>query len=95
MHWDMQQTELLRGFEPCMADDDDTIAIDNDRLPPAERLNRVNDCIDCIIVYARIIFVRLDSIKRPHFDVHVWPFQGERLKQEGFGRWVNGWLGPF
>ena len=74
-----------------MANDDDTVRIDDDRLAETEFVDALDDRIDRIVIDSRIFLVRLDPIKRPHFDLHVRePFQGE--ERNGRVRSVVGWM---
>ena len=61
-----------------MADDDDTIGVDHNWLAKTKFVDGLDDGGNRIVIDSRILFVRLDPIKRPHFDLHMhWPFQGE------------------
>ena len=61
-----------------VANDDDAGGVDNDRLAETEFVDALHHIGDRVVVDARIVFVRLDSIKRPHFDLHGRVlFQGE------------------
>ena len=73
MNGDFGESEFFRRLEPCMADDNDTVGIDHDRLAKPELVDREDDGINGVVIDARIVLVRLDSIKRPHFDLHVCP----------------------
>ena len=76
-----------------MADDDDAVGIDDDWLAETEFVDGLNDRIDSVVVDARVVFVRLDPIKRPHFDLHGRVLSKGGEKRKGFGRWLVRWLG--
>lgn len=59
------EVQLLGGFPAGMADDDDAVGIDDDRLPETEVVDGLDDGGNRIVVDSRILFVRLDPIKRP------------------------------
>ena len=86
------EVQLLGGFPTRMADDDDAVGINDDRLPKTEFVDGLDDRSNRVVVDSRILFVRLDPIKRPHFDLHgQCPFpKGKKRKR--FGRWLVGWL---
>ena len=76
--WNLRQSELLRRLVTRVSADDYVIAIDHDRLSETEFLDRMDNRFDGPIVDSRIVFIRLDPVKRPHFDKHLQkPFLNE------------------
>ncbi|WP_158222648.1 hypothetical protein [Rhodopirellula sp. MGV] len=71
MNWHLGEVQLLGGFSTGMADDNDTVGIDEGRLPETEVVDGLDDRINRVAIDSRILLVRLDPIKRPHFDMHV------------------------
>lgn len=53
----------------------------------------MNDRIDGVIVDARVLFVWLDSIKRPHFDLHGSVLsKGEETGKGSIDGLLDDWL---
>ena len=73
MHRDAIEPELLCCLETGVSRNDDAVIIDDDRLPPAERLDRSRDLVDRHIRdNPRVLLIGPDAIECP-------PFDGERL----------------
>src|SRR6266481_5712926 len=82
MHRDTSQTELPRGSQPHVADDDDAVLIDHDRLAESELVDRRCDLIDgglCNLAGIASIFDW--PVNRPRLHQHVgnhWTISGPR-----------------
>src|SRR5690606_12372744 len=90
------EAELLCGLPTGVTDDDHTLRVNHDRLAESEFTDALDHWVHRVIVDAGVVLVRLDTIKRPHFDQHMSPSKAGR-ETEGFGRWlvgqVCGWFG--
>jgi hypothetical protein len=65
------KAKLCRSLPPGVAHNDHTIGIDHNRLMETEFDDILDDWIYRGVVDTGVIYVRVDSIKRPHFDLHV------------------------
>jgi hypothetical protein len=53
-----------------LANNEHTVRIDDNGLPPAKLLEAGCDGLDSLVVDSRIPFVRLDPSDGPHLDLH-------------------------
>ena len=67
---DFFQAQLQRRLVARVADDDDALLIDDDRLAEAELLDRRRHGVHGGVVDARVVLVGPDRFDRTHFDVH-------------------------
>ena len=70
MHRCLCPPELQRRLVPRVADDDDAVFIDDERLPAAKFLEGRGDGVYGGVVEARIAWIRADAAERAHFDKH-------------------------
>jgi hypothetical protein len=70
MHRHLRQTELARGLEPRVADDDDALFVHHNRLAKAERADGIGYGVHGGVVETRVVLVRADAVDRAKFNVH-------------------------
>jgi hypothetical protein len=67
---DFLEAELPGGLPARVADDDDLVSVNNDRLTPTERAEGSGNGVDGRIVQSRVALVGFDPVDGPEFDVH-------------------------
>ncbi len=70
---DRVQAQLQRRLVARVADDDDAVLVDHDRLAEAELADRRGDGVHGGVVPPGVVLVRTDAVDRSLFDVHGYP----------------------
>src|SRR5262245_37757433 len=63
-------SEFQRRLVTSVADDDDAVLVNHDRLTPAELAEGRGHGVHSGVVLTRVVLVGPDRIDRPHFDIH-------------------------